>query len=449
MQIYNSSMTNQPLLKFDSKDFKIIYRSYEPADSEQAISLEEEASQHFNLFGMLSGGSIFGGDYDTKCRKFPDHIILLAEAIDNEVPEMKRICACACLGIKDIYFNGKIVKAGILFDLRVSDKFQRRGIGAKLTSMLEETARNKGCEFFYLSVNGRNKKAISLYQKTGYDVISERTIHTKILPKEPIEDRNNMKVVKVNGDMHKYNFQKLSPDQAREHYNNFYKNQDLAVVNFDELLNSREYVGTYAVTCDDNPANRVGLSLFKIDSTNAMGLKRLFAPAHYFTKDWFYSIILAIFLLILYPVIIAIHKRLVASTLPGPAQNILGLLSFFVIAWCCIFVHQKFNKLLIFISKLAPAGRFVGPFYQLENPELMNSMFEFLTQRTKKACSDNHIGTVTMNFDKNDKIFPLITGKLTIRFRTLFMGKYITKRDDVSVKDRQISNVMFFDPRDL
>ncbi len=445
-------MTNQPLLKFNSKDFRIVYRAYEPADSEQAIALEEEASQHFNLFGLVGGGSIFGGDYDTKCRKFPDHVILLAEAIDNEMPEMKRVCACACLGIKEMYFNQRVVKAGILFDLRVSDKFQKRGIGSKLTNMLEEAARNKGCEFFYLSVNARNNKAISLYNKTGYDIISERTIHTQMIQKQSIEDRNNMKVVKINGDLHKLNFHKLTPDQAREHYQRFYKNKDLAVANFDELLTSREYIGTYAVTCDDNQANMVGLSLFKIDSTNCMGLKRLFAPAHWFTKDWFYAVMCALFLLILYPIILAIHKRLTESSLPTPAQNVLGLLSFFVIAWFCVFLHHKFNKVLCFVGKLSLTGRWIGPFAQLENQELKAAMFSFLTERMKKASSDHHVNTVTMNVDRDDPFMPLLVGKITIRFKTYFMGKYITKDQNglpKTLKDRVKSEFMFFDPRDL
>ena len=213
----------------DTNTFDVIYRDYQPSDSEQAIALESESSQHPTLFGLVRSGTIFGEEYDIKCKKFNESVIIVAEAIDKEDNTKRRICGCACAGLKEIYYNQEKVKAGVVFALRVSEKFQKQGIGQKLTNLLEETAIKKGCEFLYLSVNGSNAKAIGLYKKCGYDVMSKRRLQRFSIKRTPIEDRNNQKTITTGNLKHNLVFDKLDEDQSRTYYNDFYKGKDLAL----------------------------------------------------------------------------------------------------------------------------------------------------------------------------------------------------------------------------
>jgi len=437
----------KPFLQFDSQEFEIIYREYQDADSENVIALEQEASQVPRLGGLLDGGTIFNSVYDVKCKKFTDHVIIIAEAIDKNNPTIKRICGCACIGIKDIYFNKQKVKAGVLFDLRVSDKFQKRGIGTRLTTLLEETARNKGCQFLYLSVNGDNKKAISLYEKTGYNVISQRIIHRIGITKGSIEDRENTKTINHHGISQEFEFKKLEPEQVKEYYNKFYKNEDLALASFEEISSSSNYLGTYAVMAGNS--NIIGGSLFKVAPSHTMGLKKLFFPVHYYAKDWFYSFWLGLLLLISYIIALNVHDSLTERF--SSLRRFIGGLVFFLISFLLIMINKKINTFMLQVGNLKSRGRYIGMFYFMKDEELLKPALQFLMERMNKVCSYNHIDNITYNSDKNDKFMEVWKGKPKVRFYTYFMGKFIDKTNGLNdnLKDYKPSQFVFFDPRDI
>jgi ribosomal protein S18 acetylase RimI-like enzyme len=438
---------------FVSTDYDIIYREYQPEDSEQCIALENESHQHPTFYGMMHDGTIFGNDFDNKCRRYTEYVIVLGEAIHKQDPKKKIICACACLGLKNMYFNQQEVKSGFLFDLRVSDKFQKRGIGTKITNLLEEKAKAKECKFFYLSVNGSNKKAISLYEKTGYSMISERRITRQIIKRRPIEDRRNTKTVKLDsGKTYDLKFQRLDDDmdKVHEHYNKFYTNQDLAIKNFGEIFNTRGYLGTFGVSTSDNK-NIVGISLFKSDTSNIFGVKKLVVPTTFYTYDWFYALGIAFMMPFVYLFTQIIDWILAFTGSSDFYRYTRTLFAFMFLSWLVTFFYHKFVSLVLHLSAFKPKGRLIGPFSHLEDEDLTREMFTFLLTRMKKVVSDHHIDNLTYNSDKNCRFLPYWSGLLKVTYKTFFMGRYIG--DDVKLnegmKSYQSTKHMFFDPRDL
>jgi ribosomal protein S18 acetylase RimI-like enzyme len=69
---------------------------------------------------------------------------------------------------------------GFIYDLRIFDRFQRRGYGRAALLALELLAKELGVARLRLHVFGHNQRAIALYQQAGYTVTN--LIMTKDLP---------------------------------------------------------------------------------------------------------------------------------------------------------------------------------------------------------------------------------------------------------------------------
>lgn len=69
-------------------------------------------------------------------------------------------------------------------NIAVKDKFRRQGIGQKLLSTAEKTAKERNCSFISLEVRVSNTPAISLYKKLGYASVGER----KNFYSDPVEN---------------------------------------------------------------------------------------------------------------------------------------------------------------------------------------------------------------------------------------------------------------------
>ena len=79
--------------------------------------------------------------------------------------------------------EGKILGYGmmwILFEsaditnIAVREDSRNKGIGSALLSHMEEEAKREGVEFLHLEVRLSNTKAISLYEKSGFEVLRLR-----------------------------------------------------------------------------------------------------------------------------------------------------------------------------------------------------------------------------------------------------------------------------------
>jgi hypothetical protein len=127
MSNFESNKKEETLLSTDFNDLTIIYRHFRAIDGPALIRLVDEASQHFTFMGLVKAGTIHRESFDMKSRCFKDHVILVAEAIPKNGSKQAEICGGVCLGIKEMYFSGEVRKAGVLFDLRVSERYQRRG----------------------------------------------------------------------------------------------------------------------------------------------------------------------------------------------------------------------------------------------------------------------------------------------------------------------------------
>lgn len=61
-----------------------------------------------------------------------------------------------------------------ILNVAVARDFQHQGYGKKLLAQALDQAKNSGAKIAYLEVRHSNQKAISLYQKMGFQLIGER-----------------------------------------------------------------------------------------------------------------------------------------------------------------------------------------------------------------------------------------------------------------------------------
>lgn len=60
-----------------------------------------------------------------------------------------------------------IEKYGFIYDLYVREKFRGKKIASLLMDFTKKFLKSKGCSYFILSVNSKNKNALGIYRKWG------------------------------------------------------------------------------------------------------------------------------------------------------------------------------------------------------------------------------------------------------------------------------------------
>lgn len=75
----------------------------------------------------------------------------------------------------------------IQFEVAVLERYQNRGIATNLISLLEIWARKKNLEVIELNVLENNTKAINLYIKLGFEIVSRKVSKEKLDGKEVYE----------------------------------------------------------------------------------------------------------------------------------------------------------------------------------------------------------------------------------------------------------------------
>ena len=79
-----------------------------------------------------------------------------------------------CNGIAGYIGMHKVLDECYIANIAVFPEYRRQGIGDRILSFAENTARQKGCSFISLEVRVSNLPAIALYEKRGYLKQGER-----------------------------------------------------------------------------------------------------------------------------------------------------------------------------------------------------------------------------------------------------------------------------------
>ncbi|MBR5342251.1 MAG: tRNA (adenosine(37)-N6)-threonylcarbamoyltransferase complex transferase subunit TsaD [Erysipelotrichaceae bacterium] len=88
--------------------------------------------------------------------------------------------------VSEIYVDiedGEVISYGDLWymfencdltKIAVKKEYRHKGYGERMMKFLMSTAKRKGCEFMHLEVNTFNKDALSLYEKSGFEIMRTR-----------------------------------------------------------------------------------------------------------------------------------------------------------------------------------------------------------------------------------------------------------------------------------
>lgn len=71
-------------------------------------------------------------------------------------------------------FEVKEQKKCFIYDIKIKDTYRGRGLGTKTMECIEEYCKNKDIESIGLHVFGHNKRAVSLYNKMGFETTNYR-----------------------------------------------------------------------------------------------------------------------------------------------------------------------------------------------------------------------------------------------------------------------------------
>lgn len=134
---------------------KIIIREYLPSDNQAALLLEERCPQ-----GEELKIGFHRKYFHQRSEMYDDHLILAGFY-------EKRLVALVAGAVKEILVNGKKIKAGHFYDLRVDPDYRRLklGIARKMCHAIVSRISPKAA-LIYCLIAGRNLRALHLVKKT-------------------------------------------------------------------------------------------------------------------------------------------------------------------------------------------------------------------------------------------------------------------------------------------
>ena len=86
-------------------------------------------------------------------------------------PEMERFFPAARLAHLEDFFSARIEDSWYIDSLCVLPPYRRRGIGESLIALNKDKAVEQGCRSLSLIVYADNAPAISLYRRTGFEMV--------------------------------------------------------------------------------------------------------------------------------------------------------------------------------------------------------------------------------------------------------------------------------------
>ena len=159
----------------------LVIRDYEDGDDAACKQLEVTASQ-FQVLGALFKAAIVHHDrFDSKARQFSQHVLLVCVSGGKGNGSGNgggngNVCGVIAVALKRARVHGAERLCGFVFDLRVDEAYQRRGIGGRLARAAEARCAERGVGYLYLSVNNSNRGAQELYRRLGWNPASRRAL---------------------------------------------------------------------------------------------------------------------------------------------------------------------------------------------------------------------------------------------------------------------------------
>lgn len=247
----------------------LVLRTYGTEDDAACKALEISASQFQSFGGLIKAAIHHKGKFDDKPRQFDDYILLACE----DKSKNGHICAVVAVAIKTALVHGSQQRCGFVFDLRVEEAYQKRGIGKAITKEAEKRAEARGCTYLYLSVNNDNRKARALYTSAGWTLASRRALVFQPLVCVRPASAMDAEVAAVGGGV-----QLLEAVEALALVTAHFAKRDLGLSasEFKVLFASHNMLGTFAAS--DGHGSRAVLSLWHGSSFNSFKPVRLLLP---------------------------------------------------------------------------------------------------------------------------------------------------------------------------
>lgn len=247
----------------------VIVRDCRPEDDAAINELEKRASQHrkIPIIKYLFKASIKHiTRFNAKATQFDSHHIVCLEDTSND-----KLCGVVVCGCKTVWFQGKLRKCAYIFDLRVDEDYQGRGLGTLISKEVEARCIKDGIEFLYLTVNGDNAKAKALYKKLGFVIASRRWPCADLLREENLYELPAGASLEL-----------LNARQAAPVFQEAYTCRDMSLACWEPLLSSPLFQVALVAKSSDGRSS-AGVCLWDAGSFHTMVLERFFVPMVWFT----------------------------------------------------------------------------------------------------------------------------------------------------------------------
>ncbi|CAN6573104.1 unnamed protein product [Malus baccata var. baccata] len=161
---------------------QLVVREYDKERDKTAVE-EMERKCDLEQCGNPSLVTDLMGDPTCRIRRFPTHVMLIAEYGEQNIVGVIRGCVKEATSGNSVF-----VRLAYILGLRVSPTHRRLGIGSKLVAHLEEWCKQNGANYAYMATDCTNEASINLftikcaYQKFRTPTILVQPVHAHKKP---------------------------------------------------------------------------------------------------------------------------------------------------------------------------------------------------------------------------------------------------------------------------
>eukprot|EP01062_Namystynia_karyoxenos_P006357 TRINITY_DN12220_c0_g1_i1.p1 TRINITY_DN12220_c0_g1~~TRINITY_DN12220_c0_g1_i1.p1 ORF type:complete len:438 (+),score=110.58 TRINITY_DN12220_c0_g1_i1:75-1316(+) len=401
-------------------------RAYLPEDDEGCKELERRAMQggRFPALQRLVSTLfrlhfVHNTTFDGKARQFDDCIVRVAE--DRAAGG---VIGCVCVGIKNVIIGSRPTRIGLVYDLRVDERAQGKGIGRLLSESAERLAAERGVQLLYLTVNSDNTKAKRLYKSLGWTPASQRKPALQLLHQRQREDPALEHSMLAAPDGLRVTQQALA-------------GLDFILSDLSQLFNAEWYEGTLYIRTKDSSA---GVSMWNGSGISSFHVERVLLP----TSWWGHPLAQILVAAAGASVAWWWARRTAAAASAAQWATVGGMsvaaLAAGAAAWYLVPVLSHVRRVLRASDPPKLRARLFAPF--ATGPAGKDLLTE-VVRRAHNAARERGYAMTLCNLDRNSSLAACFPSS---KFRTEFMQKPLPPP---ATPPPPFPPDAFFDPRDI
>ena len=399
---------------------------HEEKDNENLWRFLTKISCYTGLAGLFQTSYNSKASYNKNLEIYPDETMII-------LAEKGEIIGVINFVTKKIEIKDKVEKTGFLFGLKIDPFYAKKGVEKVFLKKILEIIDHKKLSIsnFYCLIREYEKTSLNYYIGLGFQ--KEKKFYCVMESIEIIKKFNINNQIKHKNK--EFSLKKIRDKQKIEQLIKTSNNEN--IMNFEEIFNSKEYLGFFFET-NEEESIFFGLNLWRKSNENQAQVTRFILPVNYFFSKWALPV-----LLLMLSSIFAIIFKWFKEEYP-----ILFIL-FVGVLMGIMFAFLKVRRLLF--AKTRPIIYLFCPFYHGGDEEKREYLFRCLLEGIYSFCQQENYFYFKLILPQNPQIENILSKFPNTNDNSYCIDRLIYKITEKPNNNDSRPNILkdYIDPRDI